>query len=45
MNPYFAKMNNFGKELKQGRKKRAAENVDKLKEVEAGINEQVNAVH
>ncbi len=37
MKSYFAKMDDFGKTLKPGRMKRAADGLKKLKEVEAGI--------
>jgi glutaconyl-CoA decarboxylase subunit alpha len=38
MRPYFEKMDDFGKALKEGEIKRSAENVKQIKEVEAGID-------
>ena len=37
MKPYFENMQRFGKELKQGRIKRASASMEQLKQVEAGI--------
>jgi glutaconyl-CoA decarboxylase subunit alpha len=42
MRPYFEKMDDFGKVLKEGEIKRSAENVKQIKEVEAGINQLVD---
>ncbi|MFQ5660749.1 MAG: acyl-CoA carboxylase subunit beta [Gammaproteobacteria bacterium] len=44
MRPYFEKMDGFGKELKSGRIKRAAESAAQLKQVEAIIDEQKQKV-
>jgi glutaconyl-CoA decarboxylase len=44
MHPYFSKMDNFGKELKQNRKDRAAESNTQLRAVEAAIEQQKQAV-
>ncbi len=44
MRPYFEKMDGFGKELKPGRIKRAAESAAQLKQVEANIDEQKQKV-
>ncbi|MBN2403650.1 MAG: glutaconyl-CoA decarboxylase subunit alpha [Spirochaetes bacterium] len=38
MRPYFEKMDDFGRALKEGEIKRAEENVKQIKEVEAGID-------
>ena len=38
MKPYFEKMDDFGKELKKGRIKRAAESVEQLKKTESEID-------
>lgn len=42
MRPYFEKMDDFGKVLKENELKRTEENVKQLKEVEAGINDLVD---
>ncbi len=42
MRPYFEKMDDFGKALKEGEIKRAVENVKQIKEVEAGIDQLVD---
>ncbi len=39
MKPYFENMQQFGKELKQGRIKRATPSMEQLKQVQAGIEE------
>ncbi len=39
MKPYFENMQRFGKELKQGRIKRATPSMEQLKQVQAGIEE------
>jgi len=44
MKPYFAKMAGFGKALKENRMQRAAESAAKLKDVEAGIEAQLQKV-
>ena len=44
MKPYFAKMDSFGKALKENRIKRAAESSEKLKEIETAIDEQIKNV-
>ncbi len=44
MRPYFEKMTDFGKELRKGQIKRTEENVKQLKEIEAGINNEVEKV-
>ncbi|MBN2038710.1 MAG: glutaconyl-CoA decarboxylase subunit alpha [Spirochaetes bacterium] len=44
MRPYFEKMDDFGRELRDGELKRSEENVAQLKEVEADIEKKVEAV-
>lgn len=44
MKPYFAKMEGFGKELKQGRIKRAVESFDNLQKMEADLDGQFKEV-
>jgi len=41
MRPYFAKMQEFGTALKEGQIKRTEENVKKMKEVESGVQEDI----
>ena len=43
MRPYFEKMDDFGRELRDGEIKRSEENVTQLKEVEAEIEKKVEA--
>ena len=44
MRPYFEQMAGFGKALKENQRKRTEENVDRVKEVEAGLAEAVEQV-
>jgi glutaconyl-CoA decarboxylase len=44
MKPYFEKMESFGKELKKGRIKRAANSLESLKQAEGEIEQQKNNV-
>jgi hypothetical protein len=39
MKPYFEQMADFGKELKKSQIKRTEENIQQVKEIEAGIAE------
>ncbi len=44
MRPYFEKMKEFGTALKEGQIKRTEDNVKKMKEVEAGVQEDVEKI-
>ena len=44
MRPYFEQMKEFGSELKKGQIKRTENNVAKMKEVEAGIQEDIEKI-
>ncbi len=44
MRPYFQKMDDFGRELREGEIKRSEDNVKQLKEVEAEIDEKIEEV-
>ena len=44
MRPYFEKMKEFGTALKEGQIKRTEENVKKMKEVEAGVQEDIEKI-
>jgi glutaconyl-CoA decarboxylase len=44
MRPYFEKMKNIGKELTPGHIKRTEKNVQQLKNIEAGIEEEIDKV-
>ena len=44
MRPYFEKMKEFGTALKDGQVKRTEDNVQKMKEVEAGVKEDIEKI-
>lgn len=44
MRPYFAKMQEFGTALKEGQIKRTEDNVARMKEVEAGVQEDIEKI-